>query len=143
AAINQDDDATETLIGHDDWSHLRFSFLESAYFATGATDESPIKEMTINEFDELNAVGPSSGVLEFRMNAQEVSENAGAATITVTRAGGAQGSVTVHFATAAGTATAGSDYEAVSGVLTFADGELSQTFTVAVQNDSLGERTES
>jgi hypothetical protein len=50
--------------------------------------------------------------------------------------------VTVHFATADATATAGSDYTAVSGDLTFAAGQTSQTVTVAVLGDRLGESTE-
>lgn len=43
--------------------------------------------------------------------------------------------VTVHYATSDGTATAGSDYVATSGTLTFAPGQTVQTITVPVAGD--------
>jgi chitinase len=45
-------------------------------------------------------------------------------------------SVTVNYATADGTATAGSDYQAASGTLTFAPGETSRTIDVTVNSDT-------
>lgn len=56
-------------------------------------------------------------------------------TFTVTRSGGTTGAVSVDFATADGTAVAGSDYDATSGTLSFADGETSKTFTVTLLGD--------
>ena len=50
--------------------------------------------------------------------------------------------VTVDYATANGTATAGSDYQAASGTLTFAPGETSKTITVLVNGDRLAEPNE-
>ncbi len=50
--------------------------------------------------------------------------------------------VTVDFATANGTATAGSDYVARSGTLTFAPGEQTKTVSVTVLGDSTDEPTE-
>ncbi|HEX8633183.1 MAG TPA: Calx-beta domain-containing protein [Pyrinomonadaceae bacterium] len=47
--------------------------------------------------------------------------------------------VTVNYATTNGTATAGSDYVAASGSLTFNPGELSQTVKVPVNGDTLDE----
>lgn len=47
--------------------------------------------------------------------------------------------VTVHYATADGTAAAGSDYEAASGDLTFAAGQTQKTVTVLVNGDTLNE----
>src|SRR3954469_15036739 len=66
----------------------------------------------------------------------------GAVTFTVTRSGDAQAAETVSYATADGTATAGSDYTAASGTLSFAQGELSKTFTVQTATDALFEGTE-
>jgi hypothetical protein len=51
--------------------------------------------------------------------------------------------VTVTYATADGTATAGSDYQATSGTLTFAPGETSKTITVLVKGDRIAEPSES
>src|SRR5262249_43581762 len=50
--------------------------------------------------------------------------------------------VTVDWATADGTATAGSDYQSGSGTLTFAPGETAKTITILVNSDRLFEPTE-
>jgi hypothetical protein len=50
--------------------------------------------------------------------------------------------VTVAYGTANSTATAGSDYEARSGVITFAAGETSKMITVPVLGDTIGEANE-
>ncbi len=76
------------------------------------------------------------------------SVNEGAdATFTVTLSASPGAAVVVDYATAAGTATAGSDFTATSGTLTFAAGatgdDLSQTFDVPVLADSIVEGTES
>jgi len=58
------------------------------------------------------------------------------ALFTVNLSAAASGPVTVKYATANGTATAGSDYTAASGTLTFAAGERSKTINVAVLGDT-------
>jgi hypothetical protein len=50
--------------------------------------------------------------------------------------------VTVAYATEDGSATAGSDYQAASGMLTFAAGETSKTISVMVNGDRLPEPNE-
>ena len=50
--------------------------------------------------------------------------------------------VTVQYATSDGTATAGSDYTATSGALTFAPGETAKTVSVPVLDDSHDEGSE-
>lgn len=65
-----------------------------------------------------------------------------AATFTVTLTPGSTEPVTVSYSTGNGTATAVSDYQAASGVLTFAPGEMSKTVTVLVNGDRLAEPNE-
>ncbi|MGH3082195.1 MAG: beta strand repeat-containing protein [Gaiellaceae bacterium] len=67
----------------------------------------------------------------------------GTATFTVTLAPVSGRLVTVNYATANDTASAGSDYTAASGTLTFAAGETTKQVAVAVTGDSLDEPDES
>ena len=71
-----------------------------------------------------------------------VSEASAAATLTVTLSGASAQTVTVEYATANGTATAGSDYTAASGTLTFAPGQTTQTLLLPVLDDTLPEPSE-
>ncbi len=66
----------------------------------------------------------------------------GTATFAVTLDRGATGEVTVDYATADGTATAGRDYAAASGTLTFKAGESSKTVAVDVLADTVAEYDE-
>jgi hypothetical protein len=70
--------------------------------------------------------------------------NAGtrAATFTVTLSAPSAQPVTVQYATANGTATAGSDYQARSGTLTIPAGQTTGTITVPVLGDRLPEPDE-
>src|SRR5262249_17242548 len=85
---------------------------------------------------------PQPGTLQFSVPTYNVSENGGTATITVTRTNGTDGSVSVNHGTTNGRASAGSDYPASSGTLTFAAGETSKTFTVPILDDTLVEGNE-
>jgi hypothetical protein len=83
------------------------------------------------------------GTLQFSSPTYSVNETDPTATITVTRSGGASGMVTVHYATSNGTATAGPDYAATSGTLTWANGvSAPQTFTIPISDDGLPEGNE-
>jgi len=63
-------------------------------------------------------------------------------TFTVTLSKPATGAVTVGYTTVNGTATAGQDYTAASGTITFAAGEISKTVVVSVAGDVTAEATE-
>ncbi len=93
----------------------------------------------------LNDGGPWPVTAALRIGDVTVAEgNTGnrTATFTVTRTGAATGTTSVAFATANGTATAGSDYQATSGTLTFAPGETTKTITVLITGDRLPEPSE-
>ena len=64
------------------------------------------------------------------------------AVFTVTLTGTRTGSVTVDYATTAGTASQGADYTHTSGPLTFATNESSKTISVPTVEDATGEPTE-
>jgi hypothetical protein len=71
-----------------------------------------------------------------------VGEGAGSATITINRSGSTTSAGSVDFATANGSATAGSDYTAVSQTVSFAAGVTSKTVSVAITDDSSVESDE-
>ena len=63
-------------------------------------------------------------------------------TLTVTLSAAYSSAVTVAYATGGGTATAGTDYVAKSGTLTFAAGVRTMTFTVTINGDTVKEANE-
>lgn len=64
------------------------------------------------------------------------------ATLTTTLTAASGLTTTVEYATQAGTAAAGEDYQTVTGTLTFAPGQTSQTITVPVVGDEVYETDE-
>jgi uncharacterized repeat protein (TIGR01451 family) len=64
------------------------------------------------------------------------------ATFNVTLTGSTAQTVTVNYATSDGTATAGSDYTATSGTLTFAPGTTTQAVNVTIAGDTTFELDE-
>lgn len=112
--------------------------------ATDATtnDSSEFSRCFIADVGACGAAG-SPGTLQFSSATYSVNENGGSATITATRTGGSSGAVSVQYATSNGTATAGSDYTASSGMLNWADGDsAAKTFLVPITNDTLVEGNE-
>lgn len=66
------------------------------------------------------------------------------ANIRVTRSGGSSGSASVDYATSSGSAEGGSDFNAASGTLTWANGlSGNQTISIAITDDSSAESLES
>ncbi len=77
----------------------------------------------------------NDSVLAFAIDTYSVSENAGVALIDVQRLGGSVGTVTVDYATADGTATAGIKYLPANGTLVFTNGQVLQAFAVPIINE--------
>lgn len=77
------------------------------------------------------------GTLRFVTSSAAVDENAGPGRLRITREGGDDGAVSIDYASSDGSATAGVDYQAVSGTVGWADGEDGpKTFDVPVFDDS-------
>jgi len=97
--------------------------------------DSTIANVTIVDDDLGISIGNAVSVIE---------GNDGTVSLiyTVSLSKASTETVTVNFATADGTATAGADYVAQSGTLTFAPGETSKTVTVVVNGDTVDEADE-
>ena len=93
---------------------------------------------------DFGIVGSVNGVLNFVASSFDVNENAGTATIPVSRTGGSAGAISVNCATTNGTAIAGSDYTALSTTLNWANGDSSdKNCVVSITDDSLIEGNQS
>jgi Domain of unknown function (DUF4347)/Calx-beta domain/FG-GAP-like repeat/Bacterial pre-peptidase C-terminal domain/FG-GAP repeat len=79
----------------------------------------------------------TAGKIQFSATSFNTTENAGTATIYVTRVGGASGSADVSFTTSNGTAAAGADYTFTAGVLHFGVGETVKSFSVPILADTV------
>jgi len=98
----------------------------------GATIGAPSSAtVTITEDDSV----PPAGSLQFSGASYSVAENGTSLLVTVSRSGGSAGAVSVDYASSNGTATAGADYTAVNNTLNFADGDMSESFTVTILDD--------
>jgi plastocyanin len=91
----------------------------------------------------VGSVASLPGTLGFTGTSYSVNEGAGPAAITVQRTEGDDGAVSVQYSATGGTATAGSDFTAVTGTLSWADGDDStKAFNVPITNDGTAEAAE-
>jgi len=92
----------------------------------------------ISAADLMGGIQAAGNISISDASVAEGSSGSKVATFTVTRSGGSA-AFAVNYATANGTATAGSDYVAASGVLNFAAGVNMQTVAVTVLGDTWAE----
>ena len=113
----------------------RETFTVRLYAAVNATVASSDRTATgtIEDDDVLPRVGIGDASL---------SEGDGAMRFAVSLEPASGGTVTVHYATADGTATAGSDYTTATGTLTLQAGSTTQTIPVTILADSADEEAE-
>ena len=90
---------------------------------------------TLTIFDSVPSV-------QFASATYNVTEGTRSIVLTVVRSGPPVGPLTVRYATTNGTATAGSDYTARSGTLSFSASATTATVTIPITNDTLGESAE-
>lgn len=104
---------------------------------------SGLVNATMNDSQGLGTIyDGTQGVLQFSSANYMGDEASGSVTITVTRTGGALGTVSVPFTASAGTATTGNDFVPTNGVLTFNNGQSSRTFAVRLVDNSAIEPSE-
>lgn len=85
----------------------------------------------------------SAGTLQFTSSSALVAENAGSASVSVSRTGGSNGAVAVVCSTADGTAIAGADYPKKVIALHWASGDTAnKVCTVPILNDPVVESSE-
>jgi uncharacterized delta-60 repeat protein len=118
--------------GTDNVANQEIQLTNGQLIVVGATGDNPNAHLTLARY-----VGIQPGVIQFSAASFSVSENAGIATISVTRVGGTDGTATVNYSTTSGTAVAGTDYTPTTGTLTFFPGQSSLTFTVPVRDDGV------
>ncbi len=73
--------------------------------------------------------------VQFTQNSYSINENGGTVTLNVTLSQPSVNAVTVNYVTSNGTASAGTNYGAVAGTLTFAPGQTVQSLGVGIIND--------
>ncbi|MFN6010713.1 MAG: Calx-beta domain-containing protein, partial [Microcystis sp.] len=89
----------------------------------------------------LNDDLPQRGTINLNNSNYTVNEN-GTANITLTRTNGSDGEVSVILTPSNGSAVAGDDYTNTPITITFANGEISKTVTIPINNDTIYEPTE-
>ncbi|TWU59011.1 Calx-beta domain protein [Rubripirellula tenax] len=82
------------------------------------------------------------GAISLTLDSLTVDEGLGTLNFVVFREGGADGAVSVNYATNVGTAD-GNDFQSVSGTLTFADGVTGQQISLQIADDDAVESDES
>ena len=134
--------------GSYEFSHLReggsFTVSAAKPHFTMAPPSQTFNNLSASQTANFTATRLTSatGNVQFSVDSIRVIEDIGAATITVLRKDGSSGNLSVDFATSDGTATAGQDYTATSGTLTFSDGETSKNIQVTVADDAVTEAEE-
>ncbi len=96
-------------------------------------------------FPDVNTQWPtgSTGTIQFRHATIDATEGS-VVNISVTRSNGSAGIARVNYATADGSAVAGSDYDAASGTLTWPNGTSgNKTISIRIADDDVAESTES
>jgi probable HAF family extracellular repeat protein len=105
-------------------------------------DAGQLVGSTAGQAELLTPIAPPPTISVNNVSVTEGNSGTRNAVFTVNLSAASAVPVTVQYATVDGTATAGSDYVATSGVLTFAPGETSKTIAVPVIGDRLAEPNE-
>ena len=98
--------------------------------------------ISVGNLEATGTIRDDDGAARLSIGDASASEGDGTLSFRVTLGGQSSGSVTVDYATAGATATAGRDYTETSGTLTFASGDIRRTITVPLLDDDKHETAE-
>ena len=114
-----------------------FTFNTGSAVPSGKFITATATSNSTNDTSEFSQGVTVNGAETFQFSQPQfsVSENGGVATIAVTRVNGAGGTSSVKYQAVSAVALEGVDFTSTSGVLTFAVGETSKTFTVPIIDD--------
>jgi hypothetical protein len=108
-----------------------FTVALSGVFGGATLNQAAAAVVTING----SGVHAIPGSIALSASSYGIAASAGKLSVTASRTGGTSGAVSVHYASADGTAKAGTDYTAASGTLSWANGDsAAKSFTIAVSN---------
>lgn len=101
------------------------------------TLSSPVNAALSTPNPTVVTIIDNTPLVQFSSATYSVNEAGGSAVISVTLSAAVPVTVTVDYASSDGTATAGSDYTAVNGTLSFAPTQTTLTFSVPITDDNL------
>ena len=104
-------------------------------YTVSTTNTAATVNIADNDLQPTINLSANQTIVEGNTNPQNVS-------YTVTLSNASTQAITVQYATANGTAIAGSDYTSTSGTLTFNPGVTSQVINIPILNDSINEANE-
>ena len=129
---------TLPFIGGDPVSLIRWG-TNGLAFATIPTTFPGASRVYILQTELVSKAAPVPTGIQLETDRIFVFEETPTVLVKVIRTGDVSGTAAINFATSDGSATAGSDYTAVSGTLTFGPGELSKNVAIPIINDNLFE----
>jgi hypothetical protein len=135
-------DATTDAGGNVQFLASNMTLATGQIITATATQKNQAFFESTSEFSQCFTVSQPPGNFSLSAATYAVNESAGTATVTVNRTNGNSGTISVAYAASNGTATAGKDYTATSGTLTFLNGETSKTFSIPVNDDNSDEPAE-
>jgi len=126
----------------DDFTWVNWSTIDATVTVDAGTPTGSRSDLRVSnpgggfDYGYLFVLEPGESSPGFRNAAVVTDESAATVDIEVIRTGSAEGMVSVDWITSDSSATAGQDYAANSGTLTWLDGEsLPQTITLAIYQD--------
>lgn len=130
------------------FSDITFKLLPSTFGNNSITASISSNNIEINALNNVTvnniSINDKPGLFQFEASQLETIENTNNYQVKVLRTSGAGGAATVAYTVVAGTGSAGIDYNSpATGLLQFADGQTSATFTINLVDDPYYEGSES